>query len=72
MIDQLPYVKPTDQLDAACRAHDKSCSQGGCTSAADIKLRNRALFLAATSPTLRDPALLIAAAMTVAARTRGE
>lgn len=69
-IDKLPYVAPTDALDAACRTHDKSCSKGGCTAAADIKLRNRALFIAATSPQLREPALLIAAAMTVAAPTR--
>lgn len=69
-IDKLPYVAPTDKLDAACMSHDRTCSKGGCSRAGDRKLRNTALFLAATSPSLREPALLIAAAMIAAEPTR--
>lgn len=72
MIDQLPYVAPTDRLDAACLEHDRSCSKGGCTSTADKRLARKALVIGLTNPSLRDPALLIAAAMSVASRTRGD
>lgn len=69
-IDKLPFVPPTDKLDAACMQHDRTCSKGGCSRAGDRKLRNTALLLAATSPSLREPALLIAAAMIAAEPTR--
>lgn len=69
-IDKLPYVAPTDKLDAACMQHDRTCSKGGCSRAGDRKLRNTALLLAATSPSVREPALLIAAAMIAAEPTR--
>ena len=69
-IDKLPFVKPTDRLDQACLEHDRTCSKGGCSRAGDRKLRNTALLLAATSPSLREPALLIAASMLVAEKTR--
>jgi len=69
-IDKLPYVAPTDALDSACMQHDRACSKNGCTSAADRKLRNTALLLAFTQRRLREPALLIAAAMSAAEKTR--
>lgn len=71
-IDRLPYVAPTDDLDAACLAHDRDCARGGCSSKADRRLRNQALMIAARSPQLRNTALLIAVAMTAAERTRSE
>jgi hypothetical protein len=69
-IDSLPYVAPTDDLDAACMAHDRDCSKGGCSAKGDTRLRNAALRIAILSPSLREPALLIAAAMTATAPTR--
>jgi hypothetical protein len=69
-INKLPYVAPTDSLDAACRQHDLACSEGGCSSKADNRLRNSALLVALTQPRLREVALLVAAGMTVAAPTR--
>ena len=69
-IDKLPFVEPTDALDRACMQHDRSCSKGGCSRAGDRKLRNTALLLAITNPKLREPALLIAGAMTAAEKTR--
>lgn len=69
-IKKLPYVAPTDALDAACRQHDLACSEGGCSSKADTRLRNSALLIALTQPRLREVALLVAAGMTVAAPTR--
>lgn len=70
MIDQLPYVKPVDALDAACRQHDISCSKGGCTAKGDRVLRNKALGVALVNPRLREKALLIAVAMAAAEKTR--
>ena len=69
MIDSLPYVKPTDALDAACLEHDRSC-KNGCTAKGDSKLQVAALAVALTNPRLRNVALLVAAGMTVAAPTR--
>lgn len=69
-IDKLPYVAPTDALDAGCLEHDRTCSKGGCTKEGDLKLRNTALLVAFTQPRLREVALLVAAGMTAAARTR--
>ena len=68
-IDNLPYVAPTDLLDAACLDHDRSCVNG-CTAKGDTALRNAALVIALTNPRLRNTALLVAASMTVAAPTR--
>lgn len=70
MIDQLPYVAPTDALDAGCLEHDRSCSKGGCSATADLRLRNVALGVALVNPLLRPKALAIAAAMEVASRRR--
>jgi hypothetical protein len=71
-IDLLPYVAPTDALDQACMAHDRACSKGGCTRKADRSLRDTALLVALTNPSLREPAIIIAAAMSVAEKTRSE
>jgi len=72
MIDSLPYVKPTDALDKACLDHDRSCSKSGCTSKGDLRLRNAALLVAVTNPSLRSKALLIAASMEAASRSRAQ
>ena len=69
-IDKLPYVAPTDELDAACLKHDRACSSNGCTKKADLQLRNTAIILAARNPQLRQKALLIAAAMQAVAPRR--
>lgn len=68
----VPEVQPIDRLDAACQAHDKDCSQGGCSSKGDLALRDVALAVAVTSPDVRTrtTAALIAAAMTAVAPTR--
>jgi len=68
----IPYVKPVDALDAGCEAHDRDCADGGCSSAGDRRLRNTALLVAATNPTLRAKALLIAVAMDYAQRRRNQ
>ena len=69
MIDRLPYVAPIDALDAGCLRHDREC-KNGCTAAADRRLRNVALTVAATNPRLRNLALFVALGMEGAARTR--
>ena len=65
-------VQPVDLLDTACQAHDKDCSQGGCSQKGDLALRDVALVVAITSPDarLRATAALIAATMNVTAGTR--
>ena len=70
MIDSLPYVAPRDALDAACLQHDRDCSKGGCSAKGDTQLRNKALRIALTNPTLRPVALLVAASMSVTAPRR--
>jgi hypothetical protein len=69
-----PEVDPIDSLDKACQQHDKDCSMGGCSKKGDIRLRNRALAVAAVTsdPALRATALLIAGGMmfTAPRRTR--
>ena len=72
MIDQVPYVAPTDALDRACLQHDRACSKGGCTSSADRRLERAALAVALTNPALRAKALTVAAAMAVAQRSRSQ
>lgn len=71
MIDSLPYVAPIDALDAGCMRHDRECKDG-CTAAADRRLRNVGLTVAATTtnPQLRAVALFVALGMEGAARTR--
>jgi len=58
-------VAPVDALDRACQAHDKDCSQGGCSRRGDTALRNASLAVAVTSSDaqLRAIATSIAIAM---------
>ena len=67
-----------DQLDCACREHDKGCSgKGGCTRAADTKLirecdkilGNPLFFF--TNPRMYAAARLVREGITVAAVIRG-
>ena len=60
-----PEVAPIDRLDSACQAHDKDCSQGGCSSRGDTALRDVALAVAISSPDVqtRATATSIALAM---------
>ena len=44
-----PDVTPIDALDAACKDHDRDCSQGGCSNRGDTALRNAALVVAVSS-----------------------
>lgn len=66
--DLYPEVKPIDRLDRACQAHDKDCSQGGCSKRGDSLLVRQALMVAATTfnPQLRTTALLVAAGISAA------
>lgn len=70
--DLYPEVRPIDRLDRACQAHDKDCSQGGCSRKGDAALRDVALVVSITSPSasVRATAALIAAAMAAAGPTR--
>ena len=70
--DKYPEVRPIDRLDRACQAHDKDCSQGGCSEKGDLALRDVDLAVAVSSPDmqLRATAALIAAAMSASAPTR--
>ena len=70
--DLYPEVTPIDALDRACQAHDKDCSQGGCSKKGDSLLVRRALVVAATTPNpqLRTTALLVAAGISAARTTR--
>ena len=70
--DLYPEVTPIDRLDAACQAHDKDCSQGGCSQKGDLALRDVALAVAVSSPDmrLRATATFIALAMEASAPTR--
>ena len=51
-----PEVAPLDRLDSACQAHDKDCSQGGCSSRGDTALRDVALAVAISSPDVQTRA----------------
>ena len=70
--DKYPEVRPIDRLDAACQAHDKDCSHGGCSRKGDLALMDVALAVAISSPDIqtRATAALIAAAMQASAPTR--
>jgi hypothetical protein len=65
-------VTPIDRLDAACQAHDKDCSMGGCSSAGDRRLVKTALLVSLTTkdPVLAAKAKLIAAGISAASLTR--
>ena len=60
-----------DDLDCACRTHDRECSgKSGCSSKADLKLAAKATWIALTQPRLSEIAQVIAAGMTAASLTR--
>jgi len=65
-------VTPIDRLDAACQAHDKDCSKGGCSAKGDRKLVRTALLVSLTTrdPVLAAKAKLIASGIAVASLTR--
>jgi hypothetical protein len=65
-------VTPIDALDRACQAHDKDCSNGGCSSKGDRRLAQKALAVAlrTRNPLLARKAQAIAAAMAAASITR--
>ena len=58
-----PEVKPIDRLDTACQAHDKDCSQGGCSSRGDTALRDVALAVAISNPDVQTRATATAIAI---------
>ena len=70
--DKYDEVRPIDRLDAACQAHDKDCSQGGCSRKGDLALRDVALAVAISSPDMqmRATAASIAIAMDITANAR--
>ena len=70
--DKYPEVIPQDRLDRACQAHDRDCSQGGCSSKGDLALMDVALAVAVSSPDIRTRAIAtsIAIAMAGTAPTR--
>lgn len=72
MYAQFPEITPIDALDAACQAHDKDCSMGGCSAKGDRKLAKRALRISLTSRNelIRRKAQLIAAGIGIASLTR--
>mgnify|MGYP003971695539 CR=1 FL=1 len=65
-------VAPIDALDRACQAHDKDCSNNGCSAKGDRLLAARALRVALTTrnAALSAKAKLVAAAITAASITR--
>jgi len=70
--DKFQEVTPIDALDRACQAHDKDCSQGGCSAKGDRRLVKAALLVSLTTrdPVLAAKAKLIAATITAASLTR--
>jgi len=72
MYDKYPEVTPIDALDAACQAHDKDCSMGGCSAKGDRKLVRTALLvsLTTTNAALSAKAKLIASGIAAASLTR--
>ena len=60
-----------DDLDCACRTHDRECSgPKGCTRAADRKLAAKAQWIAITQPKLRTIAQTVASGISLASITR--
>lgn len=60
-----------DDLDCACREHDKACSgPEGCTAKADRKLAAKAQWIALTQPRLRSIAQTVASGIALASITR--
>lgn len=69
---EFPEVTPIDALDRACQAHDKDCSQGGCSAKGDRLLALRALRVALTTrnAALSAKAKLVAAGIGAVSITR--
>jgi len=63
-------VKPIDRLDNACRNHDLSCADGGCSAADDRRLARKATFIAFIDPVLAPIARAVALGMWTASLTR--
>lgn len=60
-----------DDLDCACRNHDRDCSgRSGCSSKADRILAAKAQWIALTQPRLREVAQLVASGMAAVSFTR--
>ena len=60
-----------DDLDCACRTHDRECAgPRGCTRAADRKLAAKAQWIAITQPRLRSIAQTVASGIALASITR--
>lgn len=60
-----------DDLDCACREHDRNCSgPGGCTRKADRILAAKAQWIALTQPRLRNVAQAVASGIALASLTR--
>ena len=60
-----------DDLDCACRQHDRACSgPSGCTGKADRILAAKAQWIALTQPRLRSVAQLVASGIALASITR--
>ena len=60
-----------DDLDCACREHDRACSgPNGCTAKADRRLAAKAQWIALTNPRLRNVAQLVASTIALASITR--
>lgn len=60
-----------DNLDCACREHDRGCSgAGGCTASADRRLAAKAQWIAITQPRLRSVAQVVASGIAFASLTR--
>lgn len=70
--DKYAEVRPIDRLDAACQAHDKDCSKGGCSRKGDRKLIREALLVSLTTrnASLAAKAKLIASGIAAASLTR--
>ena len=63
-------VKPVDSLDRACKDHDRSCSNTGCTAADDRRLARKATFISIINPRLAPIARAVAIGMWTASLTR--
>jgi len=64
-------AKCIDDLDCACRTHDKACAgKSGCSAKADRNLAAKAQWIAITQPKLRNVAQAVASGMLGVSLTR--
>jgi len=63
-------VKSIDVLDAACKVHDRACSDKGCSAADDRRLAGKATMISIFNPRLAPIARAISIAMWSASLTR--